>query len=201
MSFIASSSTSREAWLKLGHLYANRSRSRIIYLKEKLSLTTRGTKPVTEFIQNLKSIADQLALAGAPLDEDHLIIHCLNGIGPEFKEISAAVRAREQSISFETLHDKLILVSLHSEYDGPDGVALGDGSGLDITHVGEGFEHGAILLRGPNRSNAYEWPTTLQGSSSSKPVAFVGVKLSAYYWHRSLGHPSSPVLEYHQNFL
>ncbi|KAL5755993.1 hypothetical protein ACOSQ2_020739 [Xanthoceras sorbifolium] len=108
MSFIASSSTSREAWLKLGHLYANRSRSRIIYLKEKLSLTTRGTKPVTEFIQNLKSIADQLALAGAPLDEDHLIIHCLNGIGPEFKEISAAVRAREQSISFETLHDKLV---------------------------------------------------------------------------------------------
>ncbi|KAH7565169.1 hypothetical protein JRO89_XS09G0152700 [Xanthoceras sorbifolium] len=108
MSFIASSSTSREAWLKLGHLYANRSRSRIIYLKEKLSLTTRGTKPVTEFIQNLKSIADQLALAGAPLDEDHLIIHCLNGIGPELKEISAAVRAREQSISFETLHVKLV---------------------------------------------------------------------------------------------
>ncbi|KAL5756207.1 hypothetical protein ACOSQ2_020953 [Xanthoceras sorbifolium] len=108
MSFIASSSTSREAWLKLGHLYANRSRSQIIYLKEKLSLTTRGTKPVTEFIQNLKSIADQLALAGAPLDEDHLIIHCLNGIGPELKEISAAVRAREQSISFETLHVKLV---------------------------------------------------------------------------------------------
>ena len=76
-------------------MYANRSRSPVLFLKEKLSLTTRGEKYVTEFVQTLKSIADQLELVGAPLQEDDLIIHCLNGKGLEFKEISGAVRARE----------------------------------------------------------------------------------------------------------
>ncbi|EXC28696.1 hypothetical protein L484_006992 [Morus notabilis] len=85
IAYIASSTSSRDAWDRLTRLYANRSRSR-----------------------TLKSIADQLALVGAPLQEDDLILHCLNGIGPEFKEISGVVRVREQPISFEALHDKLV---------------------------------------------------------------------------------------------
>ena len=56
----------------------------------------------------MKSTAGQLALVGAPLQEDDLILHCLNGIGPEFNEISGAVRAREQPISLEALHGKLV---------------------------------------------------------------------------------------------
>ncbi|XP_020571647.1 uncharacterized protein LOC110018626 [Phalaenopsis equestris] len=108
MAYIASSSSSRDAWDKLTQMYANRSRSHILFLKERLSQATRGNKSVTEFLQSVKSLADQLALAGAPLQEEDLILHCLNGVGPEFKEIGGAIRAREQPISFEALHEKLI---------------------------------------------------------------------------------------------
>lgn len=37
-----------------------------------------------------------------------LVLHSLNGLGPEFKEISAGIFARDSFISFEDLHDKLI---------------------------------------------------------------------------------------------
>ncbi|XP_021834620.1 uncharacterized protein LOC110774399, partial [Prunus avium] len=68
----------------------------------------RDSKPVSEYLQRVKAIADELALIDVPLSDDDLVIHILNGVGPEFKEISAAVHARDSSISFETLHDKLV---------------------------------------------------------------------------------------------
>ncbi|KAI5350374.1 hypothetical protein L3X38_003265 [Prunus dulcis] len=40
--------------------------------------------------------------------DDDLVIHILNGVGPEFKELTAVVRAHESSISFEELQDKLV---------------------------------------------------------------------------------------------
>lgn len=63
---------------------------------------------MAEYLQLIKAISDELAIIDAPLAEDDIIIHALNGLGPEFKEIAAAVRARENPITFEELHDKLV---------------------------------------------------------------------------------------------
>jgi len=49
---------------------------------------------VAEYLQLIKSISDDLAIIDAPLAEDEIIIHALNGLGPKFKDIAAAVRAR-----------------------------------------------------------------------------------------------------------
>ncbi|EXB36766.1 hypothetical protein L484_004012 [Morus notabilis] len=42
------------------------------------------------------------------VQQDQLLLHSIFASLPEFKEISGAVRAREQPISFEALHDKLV---------------------------------------------------------------------------------------------
>ena len=55
----------------------------------------------------MKSTADELALAQAPMAEKDLVIFILNGLSFEFKEISTGIKARESDISFEELHDKL----------------------------------------------------------------------------------------------
>ena len=39
---------------------------------------------------------------------DDLIIHALNGLGPNFKDIAIAVHALDSPISFEELHNKLV---------------------------------------------------------------------------------------------
>ena len=49
-----------------------------------------------------------MAIVASPLDEDEIVFHILNGLGNDFKEISAAIRARESTISFDELHEKLI---------------------------------------------------------------------------------------------
>ena len=44
---------------------------------------------------------------GYPLSEDEIILYVLNGLGNDFKEISAAIRAKDSPVTFEELHDKL----------------------------------------------------------------------------------------------
>ncbi|XP_022737276.1 uncharacterized protein LOC111290191 [Durio zibethinus] len=70
---IATSKTSYQAMTKPTNLFASKTKLRITSLKKKLSLYTQGDKSVVEYMQAMKSIADQLSLGQAPIAEDDLI--------------------------------------------------------------------------------------------------------------------------------
>lgn len=53
------------------------------------------------------AMADELAIINSPLDDDDLVIHTMNDLGAEYKEVAASIRTREKSVSFEELHDLL----------------------------------------------------------------------------------------------
>lgn len=57
-----------------------------------ISLMRRDAKPVSEYLQCIKAIVNELTLIDVPSSDDDLIIHILNGIGPEFKEVSTAIQ-------------------------------------------------------------------------------------------------------------
>ncbi|OMO49464.1 hypothetical protein COLO4_38540 [Corchorus olitorius] len=88
-------------------MFANKSRSRVMDLKNTLTSTKRGTKSVSEYLQFMKHIAAEIKLTGANVEEDDLVLYILNGLGSDFREISANIRARDTSIGFDELHDKL----------------------------------------------------------------------------------------------
>ncbi|XP_042983317.1 uncharacterized protein LOC122312713 [Carya illinoinensis] len=100
--------TSHEAWRALTRLYAGKSRTRAMQLKEDLTLSTRGNRMVTEFLQAIKVLADELAIIDHPVSDDDLTLYILNGLGPEFREIAAPIRTRETSLKFEEIHDLLV---------------------------------------------------------------------------------------------
>ncbi|KAK2975381.1 hypothetical protein RJ640_012392 [Escallonia rubra] len=104
---ISTVSSSKEAWERLIILFANKSRSRVMSLKERLLNNPRGNRSIPEYLQQMRAIADDLALVDNPISEDDLVLYILVGIGPEFKEIAAALRARDTPISFDELYDKL----------------------------------------------------------------------------------------------
>lgn len=76
-------------------------------LKEKLTVP-RGNRSVNEYFQTHRCVADDLALINSPITKDDLVIHALQGIGTEFKEIIGDVKAGETEISFEELLDKMV---------------------------------------------------------------------------------------------
>ncbi|GAU19513.1 hypothetical protein TSUD_77570 [Trifolium subterraneum] len=53
-----------------------------------------------------------------PLDETDLVIHTLNGLTVEYREISAALRSRESPVIFAELHEKLMdFETIHHQAD------------------------------------------------------------------------------------
>eukprot|EP00261_Vitis_vinifera_P020737 XP_010651693.1 PREDICTED: uncharacterized protein LOC104879694 [Vitis vinifera] len=77
-------------------------------LKEDLTLSTCGTRTVTEFLHGIKVIFDELAIIDHPVSDDDLTLYILNGLGPEFIEIATPIRACETSLKFEEIHDLLV---------------------------------------------------------------------------------------------
>ena len=70
---VSSAKTSKEAWDQLAKRYTNKSHTRIVYLKDKLSSMTQGSKPVAEFLHGIKALADELAIIGAPQEDVDLL--------------------------------------------------------------------------------------------------------------------------------
>ncbi|GKV37975.1 hypothetical protein SLEP1_g45934 [Rubroshorea leprosula] len=106
--YIAAAPTAQHAWETLEKLYANRSRTRVITLKERLQNLRRDGRPVFDYLRSIKAIADELGTVDRPLTDDDLTVYILNGLGPEFREIAASLRTRDSSLSFDDLHDRLV---------------------------------------------------------------------------------------------
>lgn len=77
----------------------------MMQLKEDLMLSQRGARPIAEYLQSVKTTADDLSLIDSPLTNDDLTLYILNGLGSKFRDIMAPIRAPETSLSFEALHD------------------------------------------------------------------------------------------------
>ncbi|OMO73140.1 Integrase, catalytic core [Corchorus capsularis] len=111
--YIASATTSSEAWNTLAKVFANKNHSRIMSLKEQLSLTRRDQMAVGDYIQHMKQLADAIRMAGSPVEDDDLVLHILKGVGPDFKDVVAAVRCRETPMSINELHSTFTAHELH----------------------------------------------------------------------------------------
>ncbi|KAG6735905.1 hypothetical protein POTOM_061416 [Populus tomentosa] len=104
---ITSTIASKEAWDKLTRLYASPSRSRVMSLKERL-VRPRDSCSLCEYLCSIKTIVDKLALIDTHVSDDDITIAILNGVGHDFNELTAGIRAWDHPISYEELHDKLI---------------------------------------------------------------------------------------------
>ena len=58
-------------------------------------------------MQAIKTQAYALIRVDTSLNDEEIIFYILNGLGSDYKEISATIYARDSSISFEELHDRL----------------------------------------------------------------------------------------------
>jgi len=91
MPLIATSTTARDAWIKIQRLYANRSRMRVMQLKEELTLIQRGSQPVLYYLNTVKRLVDELTIIDTPICIYDIMLYILNGIGAEFRDIATTI--------------------------------------------------------------------------------------------------------------
>ena len=110
----------------------------MLTLLTSLMRTTKAGLTVSDYMTKIKGVVDDLTLIGHPMSNEELISHTLNGLQDEFKELTAAVRVRDSTISFEDLYDKLLdeeMIQQRSEPKKPE-VSIT----AQFTHKGSGHK-------------------------------------------------------------
>ena len=70
-----------------------------------------GVSDIDDYLLKMKNIADKLAVAGEPVDEQRLVLHILGGLGVECNPFVTSILARPASISLSEL--STLLTSFH----------------------------------------------------------------------------------------
>lgn len=97
---------SKEAWDILKKMFAKKFWARIMHLKERVSRYTKWTRYVTEFLQGIKYIGDELSIV--PLPWMMMILSFTPSIVLDKKtnkQVIDFIHTRENPIGFEELHD------------------------------------------------------------------------------------------------
>lgn len=68
-----------------------RSHSKVTLLKEQLTSITKGSSSIASYLQFIRSISDELALIGHPINALDLVMHTLNGLGPTIHQCTTSI--------------------------------------------------------------------------------------------------------------
>lgn len=107
-STVGSASNSAHAWKLRHNTYANKSHTRIYSLRDQLSHINKDDKSITEYLHQIREIADELAAAGSPMVEAELTVKILNGLSSNYREVAAAICNRSIPIEYPELCEKLL---------------------------------------------------------------------------------------------
>lgn len=80
-------------------------------LTSELQSTLRDNLSISDFIDKINKIADNLALAGSPVSDDELVTIIMKNVGPVYEVTVSSAQARDTPISF----DDLVALLLNAE--------------------------------------------------------------------------------------
>lgn len=64
----------KEAWDRLLTIFANKSRARVMSVKEKMINNSQGNRSINEYLQDIRNIVNDLALVDSPIDDDDAVL-------------------------------------------------------------------------------------------------------------------------------
>ena len=92
----------------MSSIYTKSSHELIKQVKSQLKKITKEFDNTTKFLQVIKTRAGKRVLFGAPFDAKDLTKKILDGLGDEYKKLICVVQARDVTITFEELYEKLL---------------------------------------------------------------------------------------------
>ena len=75
-------------------MFASVSLSRVNNIRASLTNAQKGQQSVASYFAYMRGLADELAAAGKPLQDDELISYILNGLDMEYQPLVSALDAR-----------------------------------------------------------------------------------------------------------
>ncbi|KAG6735489.1 hypothetical protein POTOM_061904 [Populus tomentosa] len=110
--------TSRLAWQALGARFVAPLTSRICIIKRKLQSLQQGSLSCQKFLDEVKTLVDELSAVGKLIDDSDIILSVLNGLNSSFHSFVTTymLLSKEKSMSFSDFHAKLLNHDLMQQF-------------------------------------------------------------------------------------
>lgn len=96
LGIVTSSTTSYEVWTTLERTFASQTKARTLELRMQLQSCKKEHLSVTDFYNKMKSLANNVIVAGNIITDEELTIHILSGLEAEYDRL--VVNAIAQSL-------------------------------------------------------------------------------------------------------
>jgi hypothetical protein len=107
--------TASDVWKHIETSYASQSCARVINTCMALATTQKGSLTATEYISKMKSLDDDMVLAGKKLDNEELSSYILAELDSEYNSLVSSIVARVEPISFGELYSQLLAFEIGLE--------------------------------------------------------------------------------------
>ncbi|KAH0635974.1 hypothetical protein KY290_036371 [Solanum tuberosum] len=140
-------------------MFTSQSKSRLMQLRLQLQTTKNGNSSMVEYLQKMKTCADNLVVATHLVTDDDLVLYILGGLGQEYDDVVVSFIARADLISLFDLHGFLLNSgATHHLTNNMQNMAIrGEYMGSDQINVGMAKDRatGKVLLRGTLEHDLY----------------------------------------------
>ncbi|GMF42751.1 unnamed protein product [Phytophthora lilii] len=106
---VRSASGAHDAWSRLEGHFKKKSLANKLFLRRRFITTTMEEgDDVLEYINKIKTLAEQLDAVNAPVSEDDLVITLLASLSESYQFLSTALESRADSLTWELVTARLL---------------------------------------------------------------------------------------------
>ncbi|XP_071678578.1 uncharacterized protein [Lolium perenne] len=137
-------STSAAVWKAVVEMFSAQSQSRVVHLRTKLNQCRKDDKSGQAYLDEIKSLSDEMAAAGKPMDTVDVISYILAGLDDDYDGFVAAITAlmkAEKNVSLSDVYSQFMSYESRME-------ARNSGGGASVNAAHRGGRNGG-RGRGP----------------------------------------------------
>ncbi|XP_073058680.1 uncharacterized protein [Primulina eburnea] len=91
--------TTAQLWSRITHLFATRSKARVMQYKLQLQTLKKGSLSMKDFLSKMKGYVDLLAVCGYSISDDDHVLYILGGVGVEYEAVVVHITSRVDALS------------------------------------------------------------------------------------------------------
>jgi hypothetical protein len=89
-------------------MFSSQTRAHTVNTRLQLATSQKGNSTVAKYINKMRSLGDEMATSGRPLEEEELVEYILTGLNHEYDPIVPAVIARQTPVPLSKLYAQLL---------------------------------------------------------------------------------------------
>lgn len=108
MAQVATAKTTAELWTAVHQVVSSQTRARSVNTRIALVTSKKGSTSATDYIAKMKTLADEMAIAGKPLGDEEFNSYIPSGLGPEYNPLVTSIVTSVEPVTFTELQAQII---------------------------------------------------------------------------------------------